>query len=89
MHAFAVEYYPSAVRSVGVGWAAGIGRLGAIAGPTLGGALLALDLTFQQNFLLVAIPGIIGAIAVSAVAQTRFRIGGADRDAAVVGAPTA
>ena len=89
VHAFAVEYYPSAVRSVGVGWAAGIGRLGAIAGPTLGGALLALDLTFQQNFLLVAIPGIIGAIAVSAVAQTRFRIGGADRDAAVVGAPTA
>ncbi|MGV9718225.1 MFS transporter [Rhodococcus pyridinivorans] len=73
VHAFAVEYYPASVRSIGVGWAAGIGRLGAIAGPTLGGALLALDLSFQKNFLLVAIPGIIGVIAVSAAAQSRFR----------------
>lgn len=73
VHAFAVEYYPAPVRSIGVGWAAGIGRLGAIAGPTLGGALLAMDLSFQKNFLLVAIPGIIGVIAVSVAAQTRFR----------------
>lgn len=73
IHAFAVEFYPTAVRSTGVGWAAGIGRIGAIGGPTLGGALLALNLPFQQNFLLVAVPGLIGAVAVALVARRKFR----------------
>lgn len=72
-HAFAVEFYPTQVRSTGVGWAAGIGRIGAIAGPTLGGALLALQLPFQQNFLAVAMPGVVGAVAVAFVANRKFR----------------
>ncbi|MER5387908.1 aromatic acid/H+ symport family MFS transporter [Saccharopolyspora sp. NPDC002686] len=74
IHAFAVEYYPAAVRSTGVGWAAGIGRIGAIGGPALGGALLALELPFQQNFIAVAVPGVIGAIAVAIVAKKEFRL---------------
>jgi AAHS family benzoate transporter-like MFS transporter len=73
IHAFAVEYYPAEVRSTGVGWAAGIGRIGAIGGPTLGGALLALHLPFQQNFIAVAVPGVIGAVAVAIVAKKKFR----------------
>ncbi|SFB05392.1 MFS transporter, AAHS family, benzoate transport protein [Amycolatopsis marina] len=73
VHAFAVEFYPTEVRSTGVGWAAGIGRIGAIGGPTLGGALLALQLPFQQNFIAVAVPGVIGAVAVAIVAKRRFR----------------
>ena len=73
IHAFAVEYYPTEVRSTGVGWAAGVGRIGAIGGPTLGGALLAMELPFQQNFIAVAIPGVIGAVAVAVVAQKKFR----------------
>lgn len=63
IHALAADYYPSAIRSTGIGWAAGIGRIGAIAGPVLGGALLGLALPFSQNFLAVAVPGIIGALA--------------------------
>lgn len=74
IHAFAVEYYPADVRSTGVGWAAGIGRIGAIGGPTLGGALLAMELPFQQNFIAVAVPGVIGAIAVAIVAKKEFRV---------------
>ncbi|WP_344679132.1 aromatic acid/H+ symport family MFS transporter [Saccharopolyspora taberi] len=73
IHAFAVEYYPAEVRSTGVGWAAGVGRIGAIGGPTLGGALLALELPFQQNFIAVAVPGVIGAVAVAVVAKKKFR----------------
>lgn len=73
IHAFAVEYYPTEVRSTGVGWAAGIGRIGAIGGPTLGGALLSLQLTSQQNFLMVAVPGVLGAVAVAIVANRKFR----------------
>ncbi|MEG6666967.1 aromatic acid/H+ symport family MFS transporter, partial [Pseudomonas aeruginosa] len=40
IHAYAAQIYPAWVRSTGVGWAAGVGRLGAIAGPMLGGSLL-------------------------------------------------
>ena len=64
IHAYASISYPAHIRSTGVGWAAGIGRLGAIAGPMLGGSLLALDLPFQQNFLAFALPGVIGALAI-------------------------
>jgi AAHS family benzoate transporter-like MFS transporter len=47
-----------------MGWASGIGRIGAIVGPILTGALLTLELTHQMNFLFIAIPGIIAAIAI-------------------------
>ncbi|MGC3710848.1 aromatic acid/H+ symport family MFS transporter, partial [Pseudomonas aeruginosa] len=36
IHAYAAQIYPAWVRSTGVGWAAGVGRLGAIAGRMLG-----------------------------------------------------
>ena len=39
------------MRSSGLGWALGIGRLGAIAGPLIGGVLLTRNLPFYQNFL--------------------------------------
>lgn len=65
IHALAAEYYPSIIRSTGIGWAAGIGRIGAIAGPILGGALISLALPFSQNFLAVAVPGIVGAVAIA------------------------
>lgn len=71
IHALAVEYYPSLVRSTGIGWAAGIGRIGAISGPILGGALLGLTLSFQQNLLAIAVPGVIGALAIALVRMNR------------------
>jgi AAHS family benzoate transporter-like MFS transporter len=47
-----------------MGWASGIGRIGAIVGPVLTGALLTLELPHQMNFLVIAIPGVIAAIAI-------------------------
>ena len=67
IHAYASQFYPAHVRSTGVGWAAGIGRLGAIAGPMLGGSLLALELPFQENFLAFALPGVLGALAIGCI----------------------
>ncbi len=64
IHAYASIAYPAHIRSTGVGWAAGIGRLGAIAGPMLGGSLLSMQLPLQQNFLAFALPGVIGALAI-------------------------
>lgn len=64
LYTFVAQFYPTTVRSTGMGWASGIGRIGAIVGPVLTGALLTLNLPHQMNFLAIAIPGIIAAFAV-------------------------
>lgn len=64
LYTFVAQFYPAAVRSTGMGWASGIGRIGAIVGPVLTGALLTLQLPHQMNFLVIAIPGVIAACAI-------------------------
>ena len=64
LYTFVAQFYPTTVRSTGMGWASGIGRIGAIIGPVLTGALLTLELPHQMNFLAIAIPGVIAAIAI-------------------------
>ncbi len=64
LYTFVAQFYPAAVRSTGMGWASGIGRIGAIVGPVLTGALLTLQLPHQMNFLVIAIPGVIAALAI-------------------------
>src|SRR5258705_3435827 len=39
-NALAATFFPTSVRATGVGWALGIGRVGSIVGPLVGGALL-------------------------------------------------
>ena len=57
-------YYPSAARATGVGWALGIGRLGSIAGPLLGGALIGLKVSTPVLFTIFAIPALLGSLSV-------------------------
>lgn len=64
LYTFVSQYYPSAVRSTGMGFASGVGRIGAIVGPVLTGALLSLQLAHQMNFMVIAIPGLIAAVAI-------------------------
>lgn len=64
LYTFVAQFYPTTVRSTGMGWASGIGRIGAIVGPVLTGALLTYNLPHQLNFLVIAIPGVIAAVAV-------------------------
>src|SRR6201996_3686862 len=40
-NALTAGFYPTSVRATGVGWALGIGRIGSIVGPLVGGVLLA------------------------------------------------
>ena len=42
INALSATFYPTYLRSTGVGWGLGIGRIGAIVGPYLGGTLLGL-----------------------------------------------
>jgi len=50
------QIYPPEIRSTGAGWALGAGRVGTIAGPLLGGALLGLGWRAQSLFIALAIP---------------------------------
>lgn len=77
LYASVAQLYNLSVRSTGLGWASGVGRIGAIVGPTLGGVLLAQDLPLQQNFLIFAVPA-----ALSALAMVVFAVNNARRSAA-------
>ncbi|SDI09147.1 MFS transporter, AAHS family, benzoate transport protein [Alteribacillus persepolensis] len=61
--AYITNFYPAYVRSTGVGSSLGLGRIGAIIGPAVGGIILELSLPLQINFIAYAIPGFIAAMA--------------------------
>jgi AAHS family benzoate transporter-like MFS transporter len=65
LYAYVAQYYPLKIRSTGIGWASGVGRVGAILGPMLGGTLLTLNLPLEFNFYAFAIPGAIACIAIT------------------------
>jgi AAHS family 4-hydroxybenzoate transporter-like MFS transporter len=44
------------IRATGAGWALGAGRVGTIAGPLLGGMLLALAWRAQAIFIALSVP---------------------------------
>jgi AAHS family 4-hydroxybenzoate transporter-like MFS transporter len=62
-NSLAAESYPTSIRSTGVGWALGIGRIGSIVGPVLGGILLSSPLEIKRVFWVAAIPPVIAAVA--------------------------
>jgi MFS transporter, AAHS family, benzoate transport protein len=55
-------YYPAAARATGLGWALGIGRLGAIAGPTYGAAFVGAGSAVAASCLAFAAPALLGAL---------------------------
>jgi AAHS family 4-hydroxybenzoate transporter-like MFS transporter len=57
------KLYPARMRTSGLGWALGIGRLGGIAGPALGGYLLSLGMHPPQIFLSACFFALIAAVA--------------------------
>lgn len=70
-YAYAGDFYPPGIRSTGVGFASGIGRIGAIVAPVLIGWLVSLNLPLEQNFMAIALAGVIGAVAVLLINQSR------------------
>ena len=66
LNALAATFYPTSIRSTGVGWALGLGRLGSIAGPVFGGIMMSLDWSARQILAAGAIPAILAAAAILA-----------------------
>jgi fucose permease len=68
------KLYPARMRTSGLGWALGIGRLGGIAAPALGGYLLTLGLPPTQIFLSACLFALIAAAAVALLAFRGSRV---------------
>jgi AAHS family 4-hydroxybenzoate transporter-like MFS transporter len=62
VNVLAGNFYPTYLRSTGVGWCLGVGRLGSIVGPLVGGELIALKWSTQSIFLAAAAPALISAM---------------------------
>ncbi len=61
LYTVALAVYPAQIRSTGLGWAAGVGRGGAVLSPALAGFMLALGVSRPTLFLYFAIPIFIAA----------------------------
>lgn len=74
MNGLSGAVYQPKIRSTGSGWAFGIGRVGTIVGPALGGLVLGMSFPPRTMFLVAVIPLIIAAVATALLG--RERIGG-------------
>lgn len=62
--------YPTSIRSTGVGWCLGVGRVGSIAGPLLGGLALNQGWSVQKIFASGIVPALCASIAIAIIAAT-------------------
>jgi MFS transporter, AAHS family, 4-hydroxybenzoate transporter len=62
-NALAAGFYPTSLRATGVGWALGIGRVGSIVGPLVGGALLTAKWSTASVFIAAAGAALCAAVA--------------------------
>jgi MFS transporter, AAHS family, 4-hydroxybenzoate transporter len=72
------KLYPARMRTSGLGWALGIGRLGGIAAPVLGGYLLSLGLRPTNIFLSASLFALIAAVATALLAFRGIHAGSTD-----------
>lgn len=71
--AVAVSVYPATSRTSGVAWAAAMGRLGSIAGPALGGILLAAGQSPQSIVIAVCVPVVLAVVVMTALSRRLSR----------------
>ncbi|MFX0557835.1 MFS transporter [Maribacter sp. CXY002] len=56
LYAVAARMYPTEFRTTGLGWAIGMGRLGGVIGPAVGGVLIGMGFLMASTFMIFAVP---------------------------------
>jgi benzoate transport len=74
LYAVGPPLYPTAIRGTGMGWAVGIGRLGAILAPLAAGALLERGWVPSQLYWLFSVPFVVAAVAMLWIVPARTRL---------------
>lgn len=71
INGFVATHYPQTSSATALGWSLGVGRLGAIAGPLIGGYVAALGTGYEINFYVFAAVALAGGIVIAAVPAAR------------------
>lgn len=69
MTALAADLYPTSLRSTGIGWGLGVGRMGAVISPIAGGYALAAGWTSSFTFAAAAVPPLVCAVGTLVMAR--------------------
>jgi MFS transporter, AAHS family, 4-hydroxybenzoate transporter len=80
-NALAATFYPTSIRATGVGWALGIGRVGSIIGPLVGGMLLTMKWSAGTVFMAAAGAALCAALAAFSLSRLAG-LGGSGKRAA-------
>ena len=67
VNGFVATHYPADSRATALGWSLGVGRIGAIVGPTFGGWMLSSGRSLEWNFYGFAVPAVLGMLVIAAV----------------------
>ncbi|MFS1286866.1 MFS transporter [Pseudomonas piscis] len=67
VYIYTAQFYPASIRSTGLGFATGLGRIGAVSAPIVIGFLVTLQLPLMGNFLVIACVSLGGAVAIALV----------------------
>lgn len=91
VNAYLIDRMPAHLRVPALGWSLSVGRLGAIAGPSLGGHILDSALGLEWNFYVFAATAAVGATAAIAVPAPAARHRASRRQSVPIGStePTA
>ncbi len=61
------SFYPQRLRGTALGWSLGVGRIGAVAAPQIGGWLIAAGLGAESNFVLFGASALVAAITLGVI----------------------
>jgi MFS family permease len=70
VYAWVSQLFPARLRGTALGFAAGVGRLGAILGPAVTGALVAAGIAYPWSFYVFAAAAVLAVLALAFVPQT-------------------
>jgi AAHS family 4-hydroxybenzoate transporter-like MFS transporter len=69
LNAFSATFYPTYLRSTGVGWGLGVGRIGAIVGPLIAGEMMRRQWSGADLLYAASIPAVLAVIGTFALGR--------------------